>query len=183
MRHTKAHSTGVVLRAIISLSPARPPNRLLYFKPPPRYGGPKRRRPCWAEDILFQQEGQVGHSTEKPHFGSRKLPANSLSLCASEEKRPGSTGRLRPANSSHRTRDHQLPGTARAEPPTGISHYLLLLQLRCFTIRAIKISYFTEIFLDCIMFQPGTTNARELWVLMISHHWDTKSSGPSSILV
>lgn len=75
----------------------------------------------------------------------------------------------------------QLPGPTQAEAPTGISRYLL--QLRCFTSPAIKRSIFPEIFLDCIMLQPGTPHAGELWVLMTSHHRDMNSSGPSSILV
>lgn len=41
MWHTKAHTTGVVLLVTIPLSPARPPNKLFYFKPPPQNGGPK----------------------------------------------------------------------------------------------------------------------------------------------
>ncbi|KAJ7422311.1 hypothetical protein WISP_38549 [Willisornis vidua] len=51
-RHTKAHTTGVVLHSTIPLSPASPPNKLFYFKPPPQYGGPKQRQTHQAEDIL-----------------------------------------------------------------------------------------------------------------------------------
>jgi len=81
-------------------------------------------------------------------------------------------GRLRPANSSHGTWDGQLPGTARAEPPTAASRYLL--HLRRFTTRAIEISvllrYFWVALCSSLVLQ--TLGSCGCWWFLITETWN-----------
>lgn len=140
MQHTKAHTTGVILLMTIPLSPASPPNKLLYFKTPPQNGGG-----CTEQRIFLpNQKGKLVEAlrscTSVQEIACKypvpsPLQEETLLLSRQAETCKLITPNPRPP----------LPVATTAEPSTGISHCLLL-QLQCFTIRVIKISILLRYF-------------------------------------